>query len=204
MSKYSKWILENRAAAAAAVKGTGIFPELLLAQAIIESAKNGKMPGTQLAKQYNNYFGIKAFKSWKGDRVNFKTGEFTPAGSAYTMESDFRAYKTPLDSFKDYVKLLHNKRYKKVLAAKTIADQARELKAAGYSTAPDYASKVSGMANVILKTLGKVPEAAAAAAAAAGTVIKQNKAASAGVLLTVAATALYLMTSKTKSNGSRK
>jgi len=201
MSKYSKWILENRAAAAAAVKGTSIFPELLLAQAIIESAKNGKMPGTQLAKKYNNYFGIKAFKSWKGDRVNFKTGEFTPAGSAYTMESDFRAYKTPLDSFQDYVKLLQNKRYKKVLAAKTIADQARELKAAGYSTAPDYASKVSGMANVILKTLGKIPEAAAAAAAKAGRVIKENKAAGAGLVVAAAAAALYFVTRKKQSNG---
>jgi len=201
MSKYSQWILENKAAAAAAVKGTGIFPELLLAQAIIESAKNGKMPGTQLAKQYNNYFGIKAFKSWQGDRVNFKTGEFTRAGSPYTMESDFRAYKTPLDSFKDYVKLLQNKRYKKVLAAKTIADQARELKAAGYSTAPDYASKVSGMANVILKTLGKIPEAAAAAAVKAGTVIKENKATSAGLVVAAAAVALYFLSNKSKSNG---
>jgi len=202
VSKYSQWILENRPAAAAAVKGTRIFPELLLSQAIIESAKNGQMPGTQLAKQYNNYFGIKAFKSWKGDRVNFKTGEYTRAGSAYTMESDFRAYKTPLDSFKDYVKLLQNKRYKKVLEAKTIADQARELKAAGYSTAPDYAAKVSQMANVILKTLGKAPEAAAAAAAKAGTVIKENKAASAGlVIAAAAAAALYFVSSKNKNNG---
>ena len=195
MSKYAKWILANRAAAAAAVKGTNIFPELLLSQAIIESAKNGQMPGTELARKYNNYFGIKAFKSWKGDRVNFKTGEFTPAGSPFTMQSDFRAYKTPLDSFSDYVKLLQNKRYKKVLAAKTIADQARELKAAGYSTAPDYASKVSQMANVILKTLGKAPEAAAAAAAKAGSLVKENKAASAGLIVAVVAGA-YLLTRK--------
>lgn len=190
MSKYAAWIFKHQPAAEAAVKGTGLFSQVLLAQAILESAKNGKMPGTELAKKYNNYFGIKAFKSWKGDRVNFKTGEFTPAGSAYTMQSDFRAYKTPLDSFKDYVKLMQSPRYKNVLKARTVADQAKAIKAAGYSTNPKYATDVANMANVIQKALGK-----------AATVIKENKPASAGILLGVAG-AIYLL-SKTKSNGNK-
>ena len=138
-TKYSDWIAAHYNDAKQVTAGTGIFPEVLLAQAIIESAKNGKMPGTQLARQYNNYFGIKAGKNYKGATVNMKTGEFTPAGNYYTEGALFRAYDNVQDSFADYVRVLKNKRYDKARQATTVAAQAAAIKAAGYSTAPNYA-----------------------------------------------------------------
>jgi flagellar protein FlgJ len=173
-SKYSVWLAANYPAAEQVTAGTGIFPEILLSQAIIESAKNGHMPGTSLAKLHNNYFGIKTGKSWKGAAVSLKTGEFTKAG-AYQVQPDFfRVYKTPADSFKDYVQLLHNKRYAAARAATTERAQAQELQAAGYSTNPEYGNIVSALAETIKgagayikANPGKAGAGAAGAAAAA-------------------------------------
>jgi len=183
MSKYSEWIAANSNAAINATKGTAIFPEILLSQAIIESAKGGKMPGTQLAKQYNNYFGIKAGKKWTGKTATFDTGEVDQAGNKYIeTAARFRAYATPGDSFKDYVKFLQvNPRYKKVFTATTPEAQARELQRAGYSTNPNYSEIISSMANVIKKALGATTH-----------LVAENKGKTAIVLLTVAAATYYL------------
>lgn len=184
---YSEWLNENAAAAVSATAGTGIFPEILLAQAIIESAKNGAMPGTKLAKQYNNYFGIKAGSSWKGSTADMLTGEYTKNGQHVEERAKFRSYNSPAGSFKDYVKLLtKSKRYKKALQATTPRAQAAELQAAGYSTNPNYKNIVASLAETFSNLL---------------TTIKANPgktAAGAGVLLAAAAAALYLMASNGK------
>lgn len=66
-------------------KGTGVFPQTLFAIAIVESqakAQDGKyyVGLSPLAKDYNNYFGIKATANWKGKKVKLNTmggvGEF--------------------------------------------------------------------------------------------------------------------------------
>ena len=188
-SRYSDWLNNNYKAAAEITAGTGIFPEILLAQAVIESAKNGVMPGTILSKKHNNYFGIKAGRNYKGSTVNMNTGEYTPGGEAYSIRDDFRSYKSPAASFADYVKLLQSKRYAKVLKASTPAAQAAALKAAGYSTAPDYADKIAAMADVIKK-----------GAAASLQLITRNPGKSSTVFLLAAAAAAVLAL-KSKSNG---
>jgi flagellar protein FlgJ len=162
--RYSAWIIENYPAAQAATAGTGIFPEVLLSQAIIESSKKGAMPGSDLAKIHNNFFGIKAGKSWKGKKTNYNTGEFTPGGEYYKERADFRAYNSPAESFADYVKLLQGKRYAAARKAITADRQAIEIKKAGYSTAPDYAEKVAALANTIKSASAELLSKAAGAA----------------------------------------
>ena len=49
----------------------GFFKSVIIAQAAIES----NWGRSSLSAKYNNYFGIKAGKSWKGKTVNMKTGE---------------------------------------------------------------------------------------------------------------------------------
>lgn len=69
--KYRDWAISS-------TYGTGIFPSVKMAQAIIESASSSGVPGeSSLADKYNNFFGIKSSGSdWKGKSVNLSTGEF--------------------------------------------------------------------------------------------------------------------------------
>lgn len=71
IDKYRDWAISS-------TYGTGIFPSVKMAQAIIESASSRGVPGeSSLADKYNNFFGIKSSGSdWKGKSVNLSTGEF--------------------------------------------------------------------------------------------------------------------------------
>lgn len=135
--------------------GTGLFPQTLLSQAIVESqaqTSNGNFyPGeSKLARTYHNYFGIKADRSWKGPRINLKTGEYDASGN-YAYQNDFfRVYDNIGDSFRDYVKFLQtNPRYKKVFKADTFKQQVKELQSAGYATNPQYADILTSVGNKI-------------------------------------------------------
>jgi len=124
-------------AAVDSVAGTGLFPSVILAQAIIESG-NG---ASALASRFNNHFGIKATKSWKGKVVEMNTREVI-GGISQMMKQPFRVYDSATDSFRDRNKFLRqNPRYGKngVFAAKTPEDQAIALQKAGYATDPLYA-----------------------------------------------------------------
>lgn len=134
-------------------KGTGVFPETLLGQAILES--QGKVNGTYypgesgLAKNYNNYFGIKASKGWTGKVVNLNTREVF-GGKDVIIKDGFRVYTTPNDSMKDYVLFLkNNPRYATALKAKTYQDQIKEIAKAGYATDPNYTKIVTSVADTI-------------------------------------------------------
>lgn len=128
-----------------ATAGTPLFPSITLAQAILESGW-GK---SSLTTKHNNFFGIKAAGGWQGKTVNMSTGEVFN-GSKVTIKSDFRAYDSPLESFKDRVKFLtENTRYKAngVFDAQTPEEQAYALKRAGYATATNYAETLIGLIN---------------------------------------------------------
>lgn len=130
-------------------KGTGILPETLISQAILESS--GKyndsqwlVGGSKLSVKANNFFGIKCGSSWNGDKYEINTTEWNEKGGYYYNENAcFRKYATVEDSIKDYVSFLQkNARYKKALEQKTIKTQAKELQKAGYATAPNYSDIV--------------------------------------------------------------
>lgn len=118
----------------------GMLPSVFAAQAILESGiLNG---GSSLARNYNNYFGIKAGSSWNGETVNLSTKEEYSGFLVYQKE-DFRVYETPEDSFADRVSLLLNSsRYKDAYTETTPEGQANALQRAGYATDSNYANKL--------------------------------------------------------------
>jgi flagellum-specific peptidoglycan hydrolase FlgJ len=155
--------------------GTGISPQVLFAQAILESSgkdNKGKwgVGQSQLAKKYNNYFGIKASRQWKGPVVNMKTQEYYGNATQPTTINDFfRVYNSFEDSATDYIRFLKtNPRYTNagVFTAKTPQEQIEAIKRAGYATAPNYVELVMGIINKNVKQF--VPEFTTAQKAAIG------------------------------------
>jgi flagellum-specific peptidoglycan hydrolase FlgJ len=134
------------------LKGTKLFPSVMMAQAILESAdKKGVPGGSLLASKYNNHFGIKAGNAWVGEKVLLMTKEFVN-GAMKSVLDWFRVYTTAFDSFDDRIHfLLNNLRYTKggVFEAKDFAAQAQALQRSGYATDPMYASKLTKL----IKTL---------------------------------------------------
>ncbi len=129
--------------AAAATKGTGIFPLVALSQAALESAWGTSKSATQ----GNNFHGIKAFRGEPSftmptkERVN---------GETITVMGKFIKYSSPLASFQGHVKFLQeNKRYTihGVFTAKTEANQARAIAQAGYASDENYATHVVALIN---------------------------------------------------------
>lgn len=139
--RYAPYVIEQ-------LKGTKLFPSVMMAQAILESAdKNGVPGGSLLAAKYNNHFGIKAGNAWVGEKVALCTKEFVN-GAMKSVVDWFRVYKTAFDSFDDRIHfLVSNLRYIKggVFDAKDAAGQAVALQRAGYATDPDYASKLASL-----------------------------------------------------------
>ena len=146
--------------AVAATAGTGLFPQTLISQLILESGYNL----SKLATNYNNFFGIKATPNFKGYVVSLNTYEYLPnkvliqgtnkeyvsyaaaiAAGANKM-SLFRVYTTPKNGFKDYVNFLQvNKRYANVFKAITPSFQFIELQKAGYATTSNYATMLQNV-----------------------------------------------------------
>lgn len=150
-----QWIKTNWPAAVRATTGTGIFPETLMAMAVVES--QGKVNGTWypgqglVAKRANNYFGIKASSAWKGATVALPT-----PGDADKI-STFRVYPNFESSVSDFVKFLQvNPRYKNagVFTAQDYVSQIVSIAKAGYAENPNYADVISSVANKV-KTLVK-------------------------------------------------
>lgn len=139
------------AAAAAAVK-YGINPIGALAQSAIETGWGEHAPG-------NMYFGIKAGTSWKGKTQVLTTKEEVN-GKTITVQSKFRAYSTPKESFLDYGKLISgNARYKKALNYPDYdqsTDYINAVAAAGYATASSYASTVNNVSTTIKKYVSRL------------------------------------------------
>jgi flagellum-specific peptidoglycan hydrolase FlgJ len=136
----AEFVKKHYTEAMLAAKDSGIFIETLLGQSILETS-SGK---SVLSSKYNNYFGIKADKSWKGKTVNMRTGEVFN-GVPTTISSNFRVYNSFMDSAKDYIKFLKtNPRYTKfgVFKAKDYKEQIQAIKNAGYATGTNYVSAV--------------------------------------------------------------
>lgn len=150
-----QWIKANWPAAVRATAGTGIFPETLMAMAVVES--QGRVNGTWypgqglVAKRANNFFGIKASSAWKGATVALPT-----PGDANKI-STFRVYPNFEASVADFVKFLQvNPRYRNagVFSAQDYVTQIVSIAKAGYAENPNYAELISSVANRV-KTLVK-------------------------------------------------
>lgn len=121
----------------------GVPASITLAQAALESGWGE----SGLTKNANNFFGIKADSSWKGEKYLIGTKEYVNNGYI-TIQSYFRKYNSPVDSFNDHAKfLLNNSRYKGLflLDVYNYKDWANGLKTAGYATAPNYGTVLINM-----------------------------------------------------------
>ena len=119
---------------------TGIPASVTIAQAILESYWGS----SRLAREANNYFGIKAqTRSGPAGMVWLDVWEVI-GGRNIVQRQPFRAYSTIAESFVDHGRfILENGRYASALAAKDDARQfARELNRDGYATDPGYAAKL--------------------------------------------------------------
>lgn len=137
-----------------------------MSQSALETGWGDKAPG-------NMMFGMKTGKSWTGkrqlittteyhDNENFKYPEVISITKVsanrykYRVKDYFRAYDSPLGSFRDYARLLaRNKRYQK--AFNYTSDPvlfAKEIARAGYATAPNYFEILRKIINIIKKKVG--------------------------------------------------
>ena len=122
---------------------TGVPASVTIAQAILETYWGS----SRLAREANNYFGIKAqTRSGSAGSVSFDVWEVI-AGRNVVQTQAFRAYHTIAESFVDHGRFfVENGRYARAMAANDDARQfAREINRAGYATDPAYASKLIGL-----------------------------------------------------------
>lgn len=117
----------------------GLPAAVVLTQGGLESAWGAAAYG-------NNFFGIKANAAWNGQTQLLGTSEFV-GGKYVRVKRAFRKYSTPEESFVDYCKfIVGNRRYNTAVARyKQSGDSeqyCRDIAAAGYATAPDYADKL--------------------------------------------------------------
>ena len=119
---------------------TGIFPSVVIAQAIEESGSGS----SKLARMFNNLFGHMAGLGWLG-----KKGQTVPGGKYW------RAYNSIGESVAAHIHILTKPKY--ILAgvptAKTPFEQVIALQKAGYNTGPDREQYALKLAKII-KGLG--------------------------------------------------
>lgn len=124
-----------------AVKGTGLDPKLVIAQAALETGWGSSVAG-------NNIFGIKSHGRPGG--VNVGTTEYGPNG-AYSTTDTFRQYPDLGAAIKDYVDFLKtNSRYAGVFTAPDLNGQISAMGASGYATDPRYGDKLRSIAPTIV------------------------------------------------------
>jgi flagellum-specific peptidoglycan hydrolase FlgJ len=118
---------------------SGIPASIILAQGILESS-NGK---SNLATQSNNHFGIKCKSYWTGMTFYHKDDDLNDEGAL--INSCFRAYNSPIDSYIDHSNFLMYTNHYSVLFQYDHTDYyqwALGLKACGYATDKKYSQKL--------------------------------------------------------------
>ncbi len=122
----------------------GVAPEVLVAQAALETGWGRHVIRDADGRSSHNLFNIKAGSDWSGGTVVKSTLEFDADGLPYRERARFRAYPDYAASFRDYAEFVASRpRYREALAR---ADDPRAyleaLAGAGYATDPRYADKI--------------------------------------------------------------
>ena len=131
-----------------AAKALGTEPEVLIAQAALETGWGRHVIPRADGGSSHNLFGIKADARWTGEHALVTTIEFDQ-GVMQRQKAHFRAYGSPAASFEDYIEFLtENPRYVGVSTeSHDSAAFAEALQHAGYATDPEYAEKIKGILN---------------------------------------------------------
>ena len=141
--------------AEAAARQLGVQPLGVVAQAALESNWGRSTPRSATGTSSNNLFGVKAAGSWSGDSVTAATQEFQ-AGTLVGARSAFRAYPDSQAALQDYVATLRgNPRYSAALGTgDDVSAFASALQKGGYATDPNYAAKVTRVAQQVAALVG--------------------------------------------------
>ncbi|MBY4675926.1 flagellar assembly peptidoglycan hydrolase FlgJ [Marinobacterium arenosum] len=137
----------------------GVRPQVLLAQAALETGWGKHMVRREDGSNSYNLFNIKADRRWDGERASVSTLEYRD-GIAQREQAAFRAYGSYQESFDDYVAFLkENPRYQQALhQAADPEAYLQELQQAGYATDPAYADKIIEIARRPLLLAGITPQ----------------------------------------------
>lgn len=124
----------------------GVAPEVLVAQAALETGWGKSVPQHPDGRTSHNVFGIKAGPGWSGERVSVPTLEYED-GVAVRRPAEFRSYASLDECFADYARLLTNApRYRQALEQSgDSARFAQALARAGFATDPAYAQKINAI-----------------------------------------------------------
>jgi hypothetical protein len=117
---------------------TGLNPDVILAQAALESNYGRSAPN-------NNLFGI------KGPGGAQTTQEFI-GGIWQTVTASFKGFASTSASFDGYASFINGRRYSAANDTKDSNLQIQTIAGAGYATDPNYASKVQNIAGQIRAT----------------------------------------------------
>ena len=119
-------------------KERGIYPSVMIAQALLESGVDGS---SGLAKESKNLFGVKG--TYQGEGQVWDTLEDEGNGQYYEIQDEFRHYDSYYEAIQDYlVQLTEDERYQHVVYAATPESQIRQIKEAGYATDDFYVDKI--------------------------------------------------------------
>lgn len=136
---FSQALMPHAKAAAAEL---GTTPEVLLAQAALETGWGKYMTQLPDGRSSHNLFNIKADPGWQGKTVQMNTVEYQH-GKPVTQSAKFRAYDSYAESFADYAKFIKsNPRYNDALTqAENAEHYVQQVHKAGYATDPAYGDK---------------------------------------------------------------
>ena len=137
IKKYRKIAIEE-------MERTGVPASIKLAQGLLESAAGT----SRLATKGNNHFGIKCGSSWDGKSMGLYDDDRDERGRL--VESCFRVYKNPEESFIAHSDFLNNPqktRYQWLFDLETTDYKgwAYGLKKSGYATNPKYPQLLIGL-----------------------------------------------------------
>lgn len=129
-------------------KEAGINPDVLMAQAALETGWGKRLVPGKHGGSSNNLFNIKADTRWSGDKSHVSTLEFD-GEVARKERAAFRSYANVEQSLQDYVDFIkEHPRYQQALqVADDPAQYAEALQSAGYATDPQYAQKIQSVLN---------------------------------------------------------
>ncbi|MBK8185947.1 MAG: flagellar assembly peptidoglycan hydrolase FlgJ [Cellvibrio sp.] len=129
-----------------AAKKLNLDPDVLIAQAALETGWGKHLIHDAKGNNSFNLFNIKATDSWQGKKVTVSTLEYDK-GVAKKENANFRSYNSYAESFADYVKLIsESPRYEKAKSlVNNAADYLDALQEGGYATDPQYADKIKNL-----------------------------------------------------------
>jgi flagellar protein FlgJ len=125
----------------------GVSPDIVAAQAALETGWGQKPLRQADGADTHNLFGMKAGGGWRSDVTSAMTTE-DQDGTAIKKTERFRSYPDQASAFHDYAQLLlTNPRYRSALNAGSDAQAfAQGLARGGYATDPAYADKLTRIA----------------------------------------------------------